>query len=176
LGWNNPLSGGAFSYPVEGRNGRSGTRLQAPALAVVAAEVAARVRVARDFNFHRVAVPVDLLAAGQRHVAQEDDLGQRRRDVETGARGAPESTPDGTARPAGGACDIGLHEFPGPFGTVFLRADVNDDSIVDLSDAIATLGWLFLGEADPGCIAAIDMNQDGNTDISDGRERNPSLW
>ena len=49
----------------------------------------------------------------------------------------------------------------------FLRGDCNDDGAVDISDAVSTLGALFLGEGDPGCDDACDSNDDGTVDISD---------
>lgn len=49
----------------------------------------------------------------------------------------------------------------------FLRGDCNDDGKVNISDAVFTLGSLFLGEGDPGCEDACDSNDDGAVDISD---------
>ena len=50
---------------------------------------------------------------------------------------------------------------------VFLRGDCNDDGGVDISDAVCTLEWLFLGRAEPGCVAATNTNGDDAVDISD---------
>jgi hypothetical protein len=50
----------------------------------------------------------------------------------------------------------------------FRRGEANGDLEVDLSDAIATLGWLFLGGRAPGCLDGADTNDDGEIDISDG--------
>lgn len=47
------------------------------------------------------------------------------------------------------------------------RGDCNDDGRVDISDAICTLNWLFLGGAAPGCVAAVNANGDESTDLSD---------
>ncbi|MGQ9592020.1 MAG: hypothetical protein ACUVYA_17195 [Planctomycetota bacterium] len=52
-----------------------------------------------------------------------------------------------------------------PFG--FLRGDASPDAGVDISDAISTLSYLFLGGAEPPCIAACDVNDDENVNISD---------
>jgi hypothetical protein len=52
-----------------------------------------------------------------------------------------------------------------PFG--FLRGDANSDGMVDISDAIACLGFLYLGGRVPGCMKAADANDDGQVDISD---------
>jgi len=38
---------------------------------------------------------------------------------------------------------------------------------VDLSDAVATLEYLFLGEAEPSCLASADVTEDGRIDLSD---------
>ncbi len=50
---------------------------------------------------------------------------------------------------------------------LFTRGDCNDDGNFDISDAVSTLGSLFLGEGDPGCDDACDSNDDGNVDIAD---------
>jgi hypothetical protein len=83
------------------------------------------------------------------------------------SEGAPDTDCEGTARPQGLTYDIGAYEFPGPFGPDFLRGDTNDDGAVDLSDAVYTLDWLFLGEPAPGCVAAANVNGDESIDISD---------
>ena len=49
----------------------------------------------------------------------------------------------------------------------FLRGDCNDDGAVDISDAVFSLGSLFLGDGDPTCDDACDSNDDGTVDISD---------
>ena len=38
---------------------------------------------------------------------------------------------------------------------------------VDLSDAVHTLNWLFLGGPAPGCVAAANTNGDDTVDLSD---------
>ena len=52
-------------------------------------------------------------------------------------------------------------------GPRFLRGDCNDDGNVDLSDAVCTLNWLFLGGPAPGCLAATNTNGDEEVDLSD---------
>ena len=47
-----------------------------------------------------------------------------------------------------------------------LRGDGNADGIVDLSDAVSTLLYLFAGEA-PGCALAMDTDANEDLDISD---------
>lgn len=49
----------------------------------------------------------------------------------------------------------------------FIRGDVNSDRIVDISDAVFILEWLFLGREGPKCKDRADANDDGIVDISD---------
>ncbi len=49
----------------------------------------------------------------------------------------------------------------------FLRGDGNGDGTVNLSDAVAILGRLFLGQEAPGCMDAADANDDGAVNLSD---------
>ena len=51
----------------------------------------------------------------------------------------------------------------------FLRGDCNGDLLFNISDAIAALGYLFLGDAEPGCIESCNADADtpGKLDISD---------
>jgi hypothetical protein len=49
----------------------------------------------------------------------------------------------------------------------FLRGDANGDGAIDLSDAIATLGFLFQNLPRGACGDATDANDDGQIDISD---------
>jgi hypothetical protein len=53
-----------------------------------------------------------------------------------------------------------------PVGT-FLRCDSNCSGAVDISDAVHTLNFLFLGGMAPCCPAAADCNGSGVVDISD---------
>jgi hypothetical protein len=50
----------------------------------------------------------------------------------------------------------------------FIRGDANGDGILDISDAIGVLSFLFTGGATPPCPKAADANDDGTVDISDG--------
>ena len=54
-----------------------------------------------------------------------------------------------------------------PDVTIFRRGDSNGDRAVDISDALNTLGYLFLGERRPACFDAADANDDGKLDIAD---------
>jgi len=49
----------------------------------------------------------------------------------------------------------------------FLRGDSNGDGIVDISDAVNILSFLFLGSGRMLCKDAADVNDDGILDISD---------
>src|SRR5690606_33353905 len=51
--------------------------------------------------------------------------------------------------------------------TIFLRGDVNADSRIDISDPIATLGYLFLGTSALACDDAADFDDSGGLDITD---------
>ena len=51
---------------------------------------------------------------------------------------------------------------------MFKRADADTNGVVELTDAIATLGNLFLGDpASLSCRDAADSNDDGLLDVSD---------
>ncbi|MCZ6792783.1 MAG: lamin tail domain-containing protein [Planctomycetota bacterium] len=49
----------------------------------------------------------------------------------------------------------------------FLRGDATGDCGVDLSDAVFTLNWLFLGGRAPGCADAADSDDNGVVAITD---------
>ncbi len=49
----------------------------------------------------------------------------------------------------------------------FERGDSNRDAKLDLSDPIFTLGYLFLGSGEPGCLDAADADDSGKVDLSD---------
>ena len=51
--------------------------------------------------------------------------------------------------------------------SIFLRGDGNADGTFDISDAVSTLGVLFLGDGEITCQDACDSNDDGAVDISD---------
>ena len=58
----------------------------------------------------------------------------------------------------------------------FRRGDSNADGHIDISDAIYTLSWLFLGGAAPPCLDAADFDDSGDIDISDGHGINVFLF
>jgi len=52
-------------------------------------------------------------------------------------------------------------------GRLFLRADVNSDGTVDMSDGIAALEWLFRSGPQPTCVEAADANGSFDINIAD---------
>jgi hypothetical protein len=52
-------------------------------------------------------------------------------------------------------------------GAAFLRGDANGDGLVDLSDAVSVLGYLFIGDEDLPCLVAADANGSRGIDLSD---------
>jgi hypothetical protein len=50
----------------------------------------------------------------------------------------------------------------------FIRGDTDSNGRVELTDVIATLGFLFQNGPAPGCMAAADSNDDEVIDLSDG--------
>ena len=50
---------------------------------------------------------------------------------------------------------------------VFRRADVNQDELANLSDAIGILNYLFLQGDTPACISGADVDDSGQVDITD---------
>ncbi|MBI4604104.1 MAG: lamin tail domain-containing protein, partial [Planctomycetes bacterium] len=52
-------------------------------------------------------------------------------------------------------------------GAHFQRGDSNASCLVDIADAIFTLGFLFAGSAAPPCLDAADANDSGRIDLSD---------
>ena len=61
------------------------------------------------------------------------------------------------------AIDLNLVPFPGEFH----RGDSTQDFVLDISDAINILGYLFTGSGTITCQDAADVNDDGDIDLSD---------
>lgn len=53
-------------------------------------------------------------------------------------------------------------------GASFIRADANQNGMVEIADPIRIFGYLFLGDPTPRCLDAADSNDNGTIDISDG--------
>ena len=62
----------------------------------------------------------------------------------------------------------GFVVLPSPIEPGFLRADVNDDEKVDMTDAVWILKYLFRDGEKPACLDAADTNASGRIDIADG--------
>ena len=56
---------------------------------------------------------------------------------------------------------------PPPVDALFIRGDVNFDAKLEITDAIVTLEYLFLGSPPLACLKAADVTDDGLLDISD---------
>ncbi|MEE8141476.1 MAG: hypothetical protein V3T77_00080 [Planctomycetota bacterium] len=54
-----------------------------------------------------------------------------------------------------------------PVNSTFIRGDSNNDALLNISDLIFTLNYLFLSGPEPDCEDAADSNDDGNVNISD---------
>lgn len=65
------------------------------------------------------------------------------------------------------ATRAGRIEILAAAGPRFRRGDANSDGRIDVSDAVATLGYLFLGSEKPGCLRACDADADGRLAITD---------
>jgi hypothetical protein len=53
-----------------------------------------------------------------------------------------------------------------PQNSTFLRGDANGDDVVDVSDPLFTLFYLFQGKS-AGCLDALDANDDGDVGVTD---------
>lgn len=49
----------------------------------------------------------------------------------------------------------------------YLRGDANSDGRADLSDAVFTLGYLFLGSREPSCLKSADVDDNGRVELTD---------
>ena len=49
----------------------------------------------------------------------------------------------------------------------FVRGDCNDDRVINLSDGVCILEWLFCGGESPACLPVANTNGDGALDITD---------
>lgn len=65
-----------------------------------------------------------------------------------------------------GFCDLFLDLDPPP-RVLFQRGDADDNGAIEITDAIATLGYLFLGSDTPHCLDAADADDNGGIEITD---------
>lgn len=56
---------------------------------------------------------------------------------------------------------------PGDGQPAFLRSDTDGSGTTNITDAIALLGYLFLGSREPGCHDAADVDDNGELQITD---------
>jgi hypothetical protein len=63
--------------------------------------------------------------------------------------------------------DMGAGAVTGPGARPFIRGDVTGEEIVNLTDAIVILNYLFLGGAAPDCQDAADVDDTGEANITD---------
>lgn len=52
-------------------------------------------------------------------------------------------------------------------GPEFIRGDTNNDDVVDISDAIYCLSYLFINGEAPSCLSATDTNDNGEVELVD---------
>jgi hypothetical protein len=64
-----------------------------------------------------------------------------------------------------GACRFGW--YVRDLGVTFIRGDTNADSVVNLADALFTLGYLFAAGEAPNCLDGADANDDGVINLAD---------
>ena len=56
----------------------------------------------------------------------------------------------------------------GPPTPTFVRGDSDDNGILNLTDAIFNLNYLFVGGSQPGCFDASDADNNGSLQLTDG--------
>ena len=78
--------------------------------------------------------------------------------------------PDECDISSGNSPDVDGDSFPDecqPTEALFHRGDVNNDSLLDISDAVGILDYLFSGGLRITCLEAADFNNDWLVDITD---------
>lgn len=68
---------------------------------------------------------------------------------------------------SGGPATLEHGKLEIPF-TSFVRGDVNDSGLLEVTDAINLLNWMFLGGLTPTCMDAADADDNGQLGLSDG--------
>jgi hypothetical protein len=72
----------------------------------------------------------------------------------------------GDGSPIDNELEVAFEAHPA-HGFKFRRGDANEDGQVDLADAVATLHFLFLGDAARACLDALDADDSGVLNLSD---------
>ena len=69
-----------------------------------------------------------------------------------------------------GAYALSLQQEAAPVRSIgpFLRGDVDQNASLQLTDAVAIFAYLFLGGAEPGCLAAADPDGTGEINLTAG--------
>jgi hypothetical protein len=75
--------------------------------------------------------------------------------------------PDSCDISSGAGADLNLDGVIDECELPFIRGDTNDDTVINVADAIFSLSALFVGGTTPVCLDAADNNDDGLFDISD---------
>ena len=63
--------------------------------------------------------------------------------------------------------EMSMDALEAPTGPRFVRGDANADDNINIADGVFVLGFLFGGEGDPSCLAALDSNSDGARNVAD---------
>jgi hypothetical protein len=105
--------------------------------------------------------PIAVLPAGAQGFPDQEGLATAEYEYRVKAVAALVESPSAYATVFAGAVDD-------PPGAAFRRGDANSDKAMDISDALTTLNYLFLGTAIAPCPDAMDANDDGALDIADG--------
>lgn len=81
-----------------------------------------------------------------------------------GGAGAMSGGQEGKLDPLGGGAQ---GQGAAPCGVKFRRGDASENGTLNISDPIAILALLFLGDPPPTCLATTDANDDARTNVSD---------
>ena len=87
-----------------------------------------------------------------------------RTNSSSGAEGIAIRGVEFVERASGNPCD----EDEPPTGSLFRRGDADSSGVVDISDGIRILNFLFAGATAITCLDAADSDDSGNLDLSDG--------
>ncbi|MEM7233278.1 MAG: hypothetical protein AAF517_13965, partial [Planctomycetota bacterium] len=138
---------------------RAGVRTTDPGFADPASDDYSLRANSSALDLAQVATTDRLVALLSEHIDERADLAGNCRRSQVGSRGDTLSFP----------ADLGAYEAPGDCAyEVFLRGDCDSNERQEVSDAIFTFRYLFLGGAQPLCQNACDSDDSGSLEISDG--------